>query len=181
MHLLFIDVETTGLNPATNHIVQLAARLRLPDQVADLNTYIQPTNFEIPEPARQIHRISTDCAANLGIPLPTALDALTPLVDLADAIVGHHVSFDVSFLIAEAIRAGRPDLAAAIQSLPQICTKQLSADYLHAQGQDNNRSATKLTRMFELLTQQPLADAHDAFTDVLACQVLHQQLVGSAA
>jgi DNA polymerase III epsilon subunit-like protein len=176
MHLLYVDTETTGLNPDTCRIVQLAARLTIAGRVIDLNTYIQPDGFTIPDAAYQIHGIDAHFAQTNGIPLVDALTALEALIIASDAIVGHHISFDVSFLAAEARRAGLIDLATAINAKTTICTKKMSAKYLTDHGEIATRSTTKLTTMFERFTNQSLTGAHDAFTDVLACELIFSRM-----
>jgi DNA polymerase III epsilon subunit-like protein len=179
MILLFIDTETTGLNPDEDHVVQLAARVRINSKTIDLNTYIQPVGFEIPESAQRIHGIDTAFAEMNGIPVDQALEVLNLMIQAADAVVGHHVTFDVQFLAAEARRAGRQELALAIEAKPQVCTKKMSYEYLTRCGEVATRSTTKLGTMFQRFTHEPLVDAHDAFTDVLACEFLHTRLLAS--
>jgi DNA polymerase-3 subunit alpha len=176
MLLLFIDTETTGLDPDQDRVVQLAARIHLCGQTLDLNTYIQPDGFEIPEIAQRIHGIDTEFAHETGIPIADAMEILCGLIQVADAVVGHHVSFDVNFLAAEARRAGREDLATDIENLPQVCTKQMSTKYLADRGEVATRTTTKLATMFKRFTTEDLDGAHDAFTDVLACEIIHNQL-----
>lgn len=179
MNLLFIDTETTGLDPQNDRVVQIAGRMALGPKLIEFCTYIQPEGFEIPESASAIHGISTQFAQANGLPIQEVLEMLDVLVDLADRIVGHHIIFDVRFLAAEARRSGREKLADKLEQLEQVCTKKLSLKYLQDSGKPANRSTTKLETMFELFLNEKLEDAHDALTDVIACEMIHKKLVAA--
>lgn len=106
--MVAIDCETTGLDARRDRIVSIAAvgietGLRVVDPPA-LDLLIDP-RMPIPARAAAVHGI--DDAQVAGAPtLAEAYDRI--LAALAGRIVvGHHVSFDLAMLAAEARRGGR--------------------------------------------------------------------------
>jgi DNA polymerase III epsilon subunit-like protein len=104
--ILFFDTETTGLPknykaPVTDlenwpRLVQLAYIL----QDYDGNTIlkgdyiIKPNGFTIPSDSSEIHGISTDRAMIEGKELEIVLDEFNALIESAEYIVAHNISFD---------------------------------------------------------------------------------------
>lgn len=93
---VFIDVETTGLNPSNDAIVQLSAVRYFGEKAADgINTYINPGK-PIPASATRIHGITNAMVRGA----PAIQDVREPFMDLIrDAVlVGYNVIFDLNFL-----------------------------------------------------------------------------------
>lgn len=116
-----VDLETTGLDPQYEGIVEVAA-VRL-DGAQVVGTYQSLVNPGIPisEGSFAIHGI--DAAMLVGAPdVRTALNAF--LAFLGDTpIVAHNASFDVGFLNKALAKAGRPML-----TNPVIDTLQMSRE-----------------------------------------------------
>lgn len=110
-----IDVETTGLDPSTEKIIEVGALRVIDGEVAStFHTLINPRR-PLPEVIQRITGLS-------DAHLQQAQDTKAALVDLLDFLhetnavhgfsrgnppayfVGHHVEFDISFLEAEAQR-----------------------------------------------------------------------------
>ena len=103
---LSLDLETTGLDPRRDRIVQLAAVAMDGPRLLDtprIDRLIDP-GIPIPESATRIHGLSdTDVTgtpdfADVAITLREALSGRV--------VVGHHVAFDLAVLRHEAARAG---------------------------------------------------------------------------
>jgi DNA polymerase-3 subunit epsilon len=127
--LVVLDCETTGLDPARDRIVSLAAlRLIGTDSTprAMLDLLIDP-GMPIPARATAIHGI-TD-AMVFGAPsFAAAVRSLRPLLRGA-VLVGHAVGFDRAMLVREARRAGVP-----WRQAPSLCTRELAAALLPARA-----------------------------------------------
>lgn len=117
-----IDLETTGLSPRSDRVVELAV-IQLDRDLSpcgELATLINPGR-DIG--AAHIHRITARDVA--GAPrfehvAPMLLDVLRGRV-----VVAHNVQFDARFLQAEFARIG-----ISLPQLPVMCTMQLAPQYL---------------------------------------------------
>lgn len=102
-----VDVETTGTNPATDRIVQMAAVVvnGRGEVVDSFDTVVRPENpASYVHGAEEIHGISPEDVER-GMPLS---DALARLWEISDGHVfaAHNARFDISFLQAESRRVG---------------------------------------------------------------------------
>jgi len=91
-----IDLETTGLSPRCDEIIELAA-IRVRDgEVADSFQQLVKPKEEIPNIISSITHITNEMVAEA----PPIEDALPGYIDFigSDVVVGHNVSFDVNFL-----------------------------------------------------------------------------------
>jgi DNA polymerase-3 subunit epsilon/CBS domain-containing protein len=100
------DLETTGLDPRRDRIVQVAAIAMLGPRMLDaprIDRLIDP-GIPIPESATRIHGLGdTDVT---GAPKFAAMATTLHEVLSGRVVVGHHVAFDLAVLRHEAARAG---------------------------------------------------------------------------
>lgn len=101
-----LDLETTGLDPRNDRIVQVAALAMLGPHVLDtprLDSLVDP-GVAVPAKATAIHGLG---AAQLS-GAPTFAALVPALGDLlaGRVVIGHHIAFDLATLRAEASRAG---------------------------------------------------------------------------
>src|ERR1700687_2923769 len=113
---LFFDTETTGLPlnwkaPVSDlnnwpRLVQLAYLFydRNGNKITGGDFIIKPEGFIIPKDASRIHGISTERANKEGKPLQTVLDEFQGLIDEAEYLVAHNMSFDEKIMGAEFLR-----------------------------------------------------------------------------
>jgi DNA polymerase-3 subunit epsilon len=102
-----VDFETTGLNPETDRIVQLAAIIvnGEGDIVDSFDTIVKPESpAEYQHGAEHIHGISAEQVSN-GMPLREALEQLWSIND-GHVFTAHNAAFDLGFLHAESERVG---------------------------------------------------------------------------
>ena len=102
-----VDFETTGLNPETDRIVQLAAVIVNGEGhiVDSFDTIVKPENpAEYQHGAEHIHGISAEQVSS-GMPLRQALEQLWS-ISAGNVFTAHNASFDLGFLHAESERVG---------------------------------------------------------------------------
>lgn len=97
-----LDIETTGLSPSWDEIIEISA-LRVRDgQIADtFSSLVKPEN-EIDEFITELTGITNEMLASA----PSEADVLPLALDFigADIIVGHNVNFDINFLYDHSLR-----------------------------------------------------------------------------
>lgn len=102
-----VDVETTGINPHTDRILQMAAIIMNSrgDVVDSFDTVVKPQNpSHYVHGAQEIHGI-TEEEVEQGMPLRDALQKLWSLSD-GHVLAAHNARFDIDFLTAESERVG---------------------------------------------------------------------------
>lgn len=112
-----VDVETTGLHPVRDRIVEIAVVRLGPnaEKLDEWSTLVNPGNREL---GSRIHGIK---ARDL-VDAPTFVDIRDDLLDrlAGTVIVAHNAPFDVGFLQAETVRAG-----VAWGPVEGLCTMEL--------------------------------------------------------
>lgn len=106
----FIDVETTGLQPRRDEIIELACVLFAFDRQAGeihgvVDTYhgLRQPSVPIPPDATRIHGLTDDDVRGHDLDYPR----LRAMLERAEFVVAHNSSFDLAFvgrLIPEALR-----------------------------------------------------------------------------
>jgi DNA polymerase-3 subunit epsilon len=117
-----IDVETTGLSPYTDRVVEVAV-IQLDCDVAPCGEFATLINPGRDIGATRIHHIAPRdvvSAPRFEQIAPTLLDLLRGRV-----IVAHNVQFDLRFIGAEFARIG-----IGLPEPPAMCTMQLAPQYL---------------------------------------------------
>lgn len=183
--LLFLDTETTGLNTGVDRIVQLGTRLVSSAGSQDYNQLVRPQDFAIPVAATRVHGITDQVARLHGTSITQVLKDLSRQIEQSDIIVGHNIEYDIAIIIAEAKRNGYYNLVTTLTHpkfgldagrRAAICTQRLAAEYLQLLGESPSLSDTKLITVYQRLFQEELVGAHDAMTDVIACQRVFNHL-----
>jgi len=173
MNYLFFDTETTGIDTATDRIVQLAAILTSESKENSIQMcrIIKPKDFTIPEQATKIHGITTAKALKLGIPLQAALYEFDLMLSDADHLVAHNLNFDLPILLNEMTGAGMPIKSIEkLQDLPRTCTMKKTTQFCGIKGKYTfqNYKWPKLQELHKILFGEPFDNAHDALADVRA-------------
>ncbi|MFQ3579123.1 MAG: 3'-5' exonuclease, partial [Bacteroidales bacterium] len=102
--IVFFDLETTGINPATDRIVEISLLKVWPNGKQELKTYRINPEMPIPPRATEVHGITDEDVKNA----PTFKMIATELVNiLRDAdIAGYNCNkFDIPLLAEEFLRA----------------------------------------------------------------------------
>jgi len=102
-----VDVETTGIDPARDRIIQMAAVVvnTRGEVVEEWTTVVRPESpGEYRHGAEHIHGISAD-EVEAGMPLSKALSTLWSMSS-GRVFTAHNARFDIGFLHAESERVG---------------------------------------------------------------------------
>ncbi|MGZ3790508.1 MAG: 3'-5' exonuclease [Bacteriovorax sp.] len=94
--LIAIDLETTGLSPLVDRIIEIAAYKVTPEGESIFSTLIDP-EIPIPPHTTAIHNITDDMVADS----PTLIQVLEELKDFLGElpIVAHNAKFDLGFIV----------------------------------------------------------------------------------
>lgn len=98
-----VDIETTGLNPTNNEIIEIGAlRVRNNEVVETMDVLIKPEE-EIPAFITNLTGITNDMVEKEGV---SAFEGLATFLDFVqgEVILGHNVNFDISFLYDHCLR-----------------------------------------------------------------------------
>lgn len=149
-----LDCETTGLDPASDRIIEVAVvKFTLETTLAEFESLIDP-ECPIPEASIAIHNITQEMVTGkprIKAVLPEVLDLVGKHI-----IVGHGIDFDISMLANAAERAG----------IPHRLRQNLSLDTLRMArlyGESPTNSLEQLRKHFNI----PLEGAHRAMNDVV--------------
>jgi DNA polymerase III epsilon subunit-like protein len=165
MKLLFLDLETTGLNAELAQIVEVAiidetGRCLLSTRYKPSNLGLQ-TELEI-QKALDYNKLSLE-ELNLYPELDReSLHLLCKILTSADQVIGHNISFDASFLSETSKRVLGYDLFANIK---YVCTMALLAK---SKGIKSGRVKLPNMRLDSI--------AHSALSDAQGTRLLYQSL-----
>ncbi|MCK5028794.1 MAG: 3'-5' exonuclease [Bacteroidales bacterium] len=171
---LFFDTETTGLPknwkaPVTDlnnwpRMIQIAWILcdDKGNRIESNDFIIKPENFVIPIEASKVHGISTEKAIREGEDLEKVLLLFKELVEEADFIVAHNISFDEKIVGAELLRKR---IKSDFERKRKLCTMQASTNYCEIPGPYGNKWP-KLQELHNKLFGEDFEEAHDAAADI---------------
>ena len=157
------DLETTGLSPETDEIIEISGiKVRKGTVIEEFTTLVNPSR-PIPYSATRINGITNEMVENAPLLKHALNDFLTFIGD--DILVGHNIhNFDLNFLRNGACR----ELGQSIQndyvdtlSLAKICLPQLPRHRL-----------TDLAEHFHIETK----GAHRALNDCVMNQLCYEKL-----
>jgi len=173
-----LDTETTGLDRGTDRIIQFAL-VEIPTVTLEVNKeeiILKSTEGDvnpqrrIPADATRIHGISDDDVKDCP-PFTEYIDKILSTIGNS-VVVGHNIQFDLDFLNAELIRAGREPIKNEC-----YCTLKASREILPKKGYKGKFSLIDLRNFFKINT----GDAHNALVDANATVVLFNLLVKFAS
>jgi len=124
MREVVLDTETTGFDPAEGHrMVELACveLVNLMPTGRELHLYFDPER-DMPAEAEAVHGLTIEFLT--GKPKFTALAHEFEAFMQDSRLVAHNAEFDVRFLNAELVRAGRPKLKCEVQDTLQLARRK---------------------------------------------------------
>lgn len=170
---IVIDIETTGLRPQDERIIEIAA-LRICDgELQDQFTTLLNPHRDVPQEITDLTGISDGLLADkpsFAEILPGLLAFLrdTPGLE-APRLVGHNVSFDFSFLQHEILRAQLGDVALASDPVSPpytprlVCTAEASRALIPRESVGRYRLGNVASYL-----KVPHRPLHRAMSDALA-------------
>ena len=173
---LFFDTETTGLPknwkaPVTDlnnwpRLVQLAYLYydKNGNKISGGDHIIKPEGFTIPAEASRIHGITNDKANQEGKPLLTVLQDFLSLINQAEHLVAHNMSFDEKITGAEFLRNNMKD---SIATKKKICTMKSTTNFCALNGPYGYKWP-KLSELHYKLFRTGFEEAHNAAVDITA-------------
>lgn len=103
------DLETTGFKPEEGHeILEIGAEKLVDREVIDrFHTLVKATK-PIPEESMKIHGITDEDVAQKGRELADVIPEFLQFIE-GSVLVGHNITFDLSFLFAACRKIGVPE------------------------------------------------------------------------
>lgn len=165
--LAVLDLETTGINPATDRIVQICVLRSEPDGRSDLQTRLVNPGVPIPAEATAIHGI-TDADVAASPPFDSLAQGLLDFVHGCDLCGFNIRRFDLRMLWAEFRRVGKelPLEGRAIVDAMEI---------FHA------REPRDLAAAVRYYCGKEHGEGHDAANDVVATAEVLDAMLGRYA
>lgn len=149
-----LDCESTGLDPESDRLIEVAARRFTFDKVLEEFEQLVDPQCPIPPLSQEIHKISSEMLQGK----PKVQEILSGFFKMVKGhiIMGHGIGFDIALLSAEARRHGIPT---TIHKQPFIDTLRMARLY----GQSPINSLDKLRQHFNIEAE----GAHRALSDVI--------------
>ena len=152
------DLETSGLNVNSDHIMQIAMILS-DDNFNTIKEYCHLINpeceFEVNPGAFEKTGISKEMVQESGVPFSKAINDIQNMLNEADVLVSYNGNkFDIPFLYNEFARFGKS------LKLPNVVIDSLSIEQKH--------NSNKLVDAYKRYYGEEYEDAHDALADVKA-------------
>ncbi|RJF40778.1 DNA polymerase III subunit epsilon [Actinomyces sp. 2119] len=172
--LLGLDTETTGVDPARDHLVTAALVWRGPAtgqeaRAHHVRTWLADPGVEIPEAAAAVHGITTEQARSAGSPPAQVLRELTAeLVTTLRAgtpVVVFNASFDLTLLDHELVRHHLPTLEEQLGHPPAPVVDPLVMDRAVDRFRRGKRRLSDLCTVYGVGVESTL---HTAEVDVTA-------------
>jgi DNA polymerase-3 subunit epsilon len=161
--LVFIDLETTGVNLSTDRIVEIAIIKVMPDGSKAIKQKILNPQMPIPKSSTAIHGI-TDEKVKSAPTFKQVANELKQFIDDADLSGYNSNRFDIPLLMEEFLRAG----------ITIDMTNRRMLDVQHIYHMMEKRT---LEAAYKFYCEKELQDAHSAEADAVATwEILEAQL-----
>jgi DNA polymerase-3 subunit epsilon len=149
-----LDCESTGLQPGTDRIIEIAVARFTFDQILEQYESLIDPQCEIPEGSKEIHRISQEMIQGK----PKIAEVLPHVLKMIHGhiLVGHGIGFDIALIAAEAKRYQIPS---EIETQPYFDTLRMARLY----GESPVNSLQQLRQHFNIAFE----GAHRAMNDVI--------------
>lgn len=184
---LIYDSETTGLPkdfsaPPTDtdnwpRMVQIAWQLhdKTGKLIENASYIVKPDGYDIPFNAAQIHGITTEKAMAEGHPLGEVLAEFRKVLEKAEVLSGHNLSFDQGVVGSEFVREG---LDYHELDLPIADTMGSSTEFCALPGgRGGGFKPPTLSELHEVLFGHRFDEAHNASADVNATARSFMELI----
>jgi len=161
--IVFIDLETTGTNIATDRILEIAIIKILPDRSKLVKHKLINPQIPIPKASSDIHGITDEKVKDAPV-FKEVANELKQFIDNADLSGYNSNRFDIPLLMEEFLRAG-------------IVLDMTNRKMLDVQTIFHMMEKRTLGAAYKFYCQKDLTDAHSAEADALATwEILEAQL-----
>jgi DNA polymerase-3 subunit epsilon len=161
--IAFIDLETTGVNLATDRIIEIAVVKILTDKSKSVKHFIVNPQMPIPKSSSEIHGF-TDADVKDAPTFKSIANEIKQFIDNADLSGYNSNKFDIPLLMEEFLRAGI-DFDMSNRKLVDVQT------IFHMMERRN------LSAAYKFYCEKELIDAHSAEADATATwEILESQL-----
>ena len=161
--IIFFDIEATGLNVATDRIVELCYIKIMPDGKKDIQTIRFNPGIHISKEATEVNGIKDEDVAGC----PSFKEKATEIAKVFEGcdLAGYNSNhFDIPLLVEEFIRAGVDYRISGVR-------------FVDVQGIFHKMEKRDLSSAYKFYCKKSLEDAHTAEADTLATlEVLEAQL-----
>ena len=162
--IAFIDLETTGINIATDRIIEIAIIKILPDRTKVVKHKLINPQMAIPKASSDIHGITDDKVKDAPT-FKEVANELKQFIDNADLSGYNSNRFDIPLLVEEFLRAG----------IDLDMTNRRMLDVQHIFHMMEKRT---LSAAYKFYCDKELVDAHSAEADASATfEILEAQLI----
>jgi DNA polymerase-3 subunit epsilon len=161
--IVFIDLETTGVNIALDRIIEIAIIKILPDKTKQVKHKLVNPQMPIPEASSAVHGITDDEVKDAPT-FKEVANELKQFIDNADLSGYNSNRFDIPLLMEEFLRAG-------------IIFEMTNRRMLDVQTIFHMMEKRTLAAAYKFYCEKELTDAHSAEADALATwEILEAQL-----
>jgi DNA polymerase III subunit epsilon len=191
MRVLVFDTETTGLPEKDEngkyysiyntekwpYIIQFSFMLYEIQQNRIINNQDHiiklAKSITISEESINIHGITREQSMNSGIKIKTALNMFNAIMNEADIIIAHNISFDIKVIMVEGIRNNIQTNFTEGQKIIRYCTMKNSIDICKikrkGRGGTTYYKFPTLLELHEHLFNTSPKKLHNSFIDILIC------------
>lgn len=161
--LVFIDLETTGINLATDRIVEIAIVKVFPDGTKVVKRKILNPQMPIPKASSDIHGITDELVANAQT-FKQVANEMKQFIDDSDFSGYNSNRFDIPLLMEEFLRAGL--------TIDMAHRKMVDVQHIFHMMEKRTLGAA-----YKFYCEKNLEDAHSAEADATATwEILQAQL-----
>lgn len=161
--IVFIDLETTGINIATDRIIEIAIVKILPDKTKVVKRKLVNPQMPIPKSSSEIHGITDDMVKEAPT-FKEIANELKQFIDNADLSGYNSNRFDIPLLMEEFLRAG-------------ITLDMNNRKMVDVQTIFHMMEKRTLSAAYKFYCEKELEDAHSAEADAQATwEVLEAQI-----
>jgi DNA polymerase III subunit epsilon len=161
--LAFIDLETTGVNLATDRIVEIAIVKIFPDESKTIKRKLINPQMPIPKSSSEIHGITDEMVKDAPT-FKQVANELKQFIEDADLSGYNSNRFDIPILMEEFIRAG--------QTINMTNKKMIDVQHIFHLMEKRTLAAA-----YKFYCGKELTDAHSAEADATATwEILQAQL-----
>lgn len=157
-NFIVLDVETTGLHPRNDHIIEISAVKFIDGEPTEYMSILINPRKEIPAEATAINNITNDMIKNSPV-ISNIIDSFSDFIKGYN-IVGYNLEFDLNFLFVNNLELFSEKRK--FYDLLPICRRHISKDYIY------NYKLNTVCEYYGIFRD----DAHRSTSDALATGLL---------